>query len=88
MSYFKCFTHLPIGALRLQGIAKPPWSLLFNLCLKFTAQLRDLTVCVGYRDEVPKIMLNTIHSTFLLMNLACINTTCNNFNDFTELQFI
>ena len=81
MSAFLFFTHLP----SLQGIRKPPWSLWLNLCLNFTARLRDLTdncMC-GVQRWVShsKIMLNTIIgvspcnilcdllSKFLILNL-------------------
>jgi hypothetical protein len=46
----------------LQGIGKPSWSLLLNLCLKFTAWPRDLTIicmCGIQRwGSHSKIMLN------------------------------
>jgi hypothetical protein len=49
----------------LRGIGKPPWSLwLWNLCLKFTTQLRDLTdncMCGVQRwGSQSKILLTTI----------------------------
>jgi hypothetical protein len=48
----------------LNGFGKHSWSFWLNLCLKFTAGLRDLTdVCVGYRIQKQgsqsKILLNT-----------------------------
>jgi hypothetical protein len=56
-------THLPIGPL-LWGIGKPPWSFWLNLCLIFTARLKDLTdncMCEVQRwGSQLKIMLNTI----------------------------
>ena len=57
----------------LRGIGKPPWSLWFNLCLKFTARLRDLTdncMCGVQRwCSHSKIMLNTVSPCNLLCDL-------------------
>ena len=63
MSAFKVF-YTPTKRCPLRDIEKPSWSLWLNLCLKFTAQLRDLTdncMCgLQRRSSHSKIKLNII----------------------------
>ena len=61
------------------GIGKPPWSLWLYLCLKFTAQLRDLTdncMCeVQTVAHSPCNLLCDLLSTVLLLNLFRLEIT-------------
>jgi hypothetical protein len=60
----------------LRSIRKPPWSFWLNLCLKFTARLRDLTdncMCgVQRRGSHSKIIFNTLFAQRVSpCNLLC-----------------